>query len=112
MFDLSEAGIFAAFPRLRGLTLRILAAVRTRALYAPYVERHVAEVRSLKREERLAIPDDFNFAAVPGLSLEMRQRLMRARPATLGGAGRLAGVTPAAVAALAVHLRARQARFT
>lgn len=112
MFDLSEAGIFAAFPRLRGLAPRILAAVRTRALYAPYVERHAAEVRSLKREERLAIPDDFNFAAVPGLSLEMRQRLMRARPATLGGAGRLAGVTPAAVAALAVHLRARQAHFT
>jgi tRNA uridine 5-carboxymethylaminomethyl modification enzyme len=66
----------------------------------------------LEREERLRIPDELDFSAVPGLSSEMRQRLSAARPATLGSAGRLPGITPAAVAALAVALRRDGARFT
>ncbi|MFC7553648.1 hypothetical protein ACFQU7_17505 [Pseudoroseomonas wenyumeiae] len=75
------------------------------ALYAPYLQRQAAELRLIEREERAAIPAGLDFSAVPGLSNEMRQRLAAARPATLGGAGRVAGVTPAALAALAVHLR-------
>ncbi|MFN6956659.1 MAG: tRNA uridine-5-carboxymethylaminomethyl(34) synthesis enzyme MnmG, partial [Acetobacteraceae bacterium] len=75
------------------------------ALYAPYLRRQEAEMRLLEREERTRIPDGIDFAAVPGLSMEMRQRLAAARPATLGAAGRLPGVTPAAVAVLAVALR-------
>lgn len=107
-----EAGLAALFPWLRELVPDVLAELRARALYAPYLERQAAELRVLEREERLAIPDDLDFGSVAGLSLEMRQRLARARPATLGGAGRLAGITPAAVAAIAVHLRSREARFT
>ncbi len=109
---LPEDGVATLFPWLRDLPPRVLAELRARALYAPYVERQAAELRVLEREERLPIPDDLDFAAIPGLSLEMRQRLDRARPATLGSAGRLAGVTPAAIAALAVHLRTREPRFT
>ena len=109
---LPAEGIEAVFPWLRDLAPGVLAELRARALYAPYVERQAAELRILEREERLAIPDDLDFAAIPGLSLEMRQRLDRARPATLGGAGRLAGVTPAALAALAGHLRRAAQRFT
>ena len=59
----------------------------------------------LSREEALAIPDGIDFAAIAGLSREMQARLAKARPATLGGATRLAGITPAAIAALGVHLR-------
>ena len=62
-------------------------------------------MRLLAREEALAIPDGIDFAAIAGLSREMQSRLSVARPATLGGASRLAGITPAAVAALAVHIR-------
>ena len=62
-------------------------------------------MRLLEREERLRIPEDLDFAMVPGLSTEMRQRLDAARPATLGIAGRVPGITPAGVAALAGHLR-------
>jgi tRNA uridine 5-carboxymethylaminomethyl modification enzyme len=109
---LSEDSMGALFPWLRGIPPRVLAELRARALYAPYIERQTAELRMLEREERLSIPDDIDFSAIPGLSLEMRQRLQRSRPATLGGAGRLAGVTPAAIAALAVHLRTREPRFT
>jgi tRNA uridine 5-carboxymethylaminomethyl modification enzyme len=109
---LPEAAILGLFPWLRALAPSVLAELRARALYAPYIERQAAELRVMQREERLAIPDDIDFNAIPGLSLEMRQRLDRARPATLGGATRLAGVTPAAIAALAVHLRRREQCFT
>ena len=78
----------------------------------PYLERQAAELRLIEREEKLAIPTGLDFAQVPGLSAEMRQRLAASRPTTLGGAGRVSGVTPAALAALAVHLRRAEACFT
>ena len=72
----------------------------------------VTGLRALAREERLTIPAGIDFSAVPGLSTEMRQRLTAAQPTTLGGAGRVPGVTPAALVALAVHLRRGVERFT
>jgi len=109
---LPEDAVAALFPWLRDLPPRVLAELRARALYAPYVERQAAELRILEREERLPIPAGLDFAAIPGLSNEMRHRLSKAQPATLGGAGRIPGITPAALAALAVHLRRQEARFT
>jgi len=104
----SGTAVEALFPWLRALPRRVRAYVEAEALYAPYLDRHAAERQMLEREEALAIPADIDFAAIAGLSNEMRDRLHRARPATLGGAGRLPGVTPAALAALAVHLRRQQ----
>ena len=100
------------FPWLRELPRRVRSELEAQALYAPYLERQAAELRALAREEQLAIPKGIDFALVPGLSAEMRQRLMQARPATLGSAGRIPGITPAALAALAVHLRRGEVRFT
>ena len=97
--------IEAMFPWLRDLAPRVREQVEAEALYGPYLERQDAELQMLSREEALAIPDGIDFAAIAGLSREMQVRLATARPATLGGATRLAGITPAAVAALAVHLR-------
>jgi tRNA uridine 5-carboxymethylaminomethyl modification enzyme len=102
----------AAFPWLRDLTPALRAQLEAEALYAPYLRRQEAEMRLLEREERLRIPDGLDFTNVPGLSSEMRQRLSAARPATLGSAGRLPGITPAAIAALAVALRREGARST
>ena len=76
------------------------------------MRRQEVEMRLLEREERTRIPEGLDVTAIPGLSSEMRQRLTAARPATLGSAGRLPGVTPAAIAALAVALRREGARFT
>jgi tRNA uridine 5-carboxymethylaminomethyl modification enzyme len=104
--------INAAFPWLRSLSANQRAQLEAEALYAPYLRRQEAEMLMLEREERMRIPDELDFSAVPGLSSEMRQRLSAARPATLGSAGRLPGITPAAVAALAVALRRDGARFT
>jgi tRNA uridine 5-carboxymethylaminomethyl modification enzyme len=100
------------FPWLRDLPQRVRAELEAQALYAPYLERQAAELRVLEREERLAIPAGIDFTQVPGLSAEMRQRLDKARPATLGSAGRVPGITPAALAALAVHLRRIEVCFT
>ena len=75
------------------------------AVYAPYLARQEAELRDLRAGEGLALAEDFPYAATPGLSREMVERLQSARPATLAAAGRIPGVTPAALAALLVHAR-------
>ncbi|RKK02383.1 tRNA uridine-5-carboxymethylaminomethyl(34) synthesis enzyme MnmG [Pseudoroseomonas wenyumeiae] len=103
--ELDATALDRVFPWLAELPRGVRTQLEAEALYAPYLQRQAAELRLIEREERAAIPAGLDFSAVPGLSNEMRQRLAAARPATLGGAGRVAGVTPAALAALAVHLR-------
>ena len=109
---IDDALVDAAFPWLQDLSPALRAQLEAEALYAPYLRRQEAEMRLLEREERTRIPESLDFGAIPGLSSEMRQRLSAARPATLGSAGRLPGITPAAIAALAVALRREGARFT
>jgi len=79
------------------------------AAYAPYLARQEGELRDLRASETLLLGDDFPYAAIPGLSREMVERLSAARPATLAAAGRVPGITPAALAALLVHARRRAA---
>jgi tRNA uridine 5-carboxymethylaminomethyl modification enzyme len=109
MSPLAAEGLF---PWLLDLAPRARAYVEAEALYGPYLARRDGERALLEREEALAIPPDLDFAEIAGLSNEMRDRLRKSRPATLGGAGRLAGITPAAVAALAIHLRRGVSRET
>ena len=75
------------------------------AIYEPYLARQEAELQDLKAGEQLRLPADFPYARVPGLSNEMVERLSRAQPETLSAAGRIPGITPAALAALLVHAR-------
>ena len=77
------------------------------AFYAPYLARQRAELADLRTSEAQRLPPDFPFAEVPGLSNEMIERLSAARPESLAAAGRISGVTPAALAALLVHVRKR-----
>jgi tRNA uridine 5-carboxymethylaminomethyl modification enzyme len=77
--------------------------------YAPYLQRQDAEVTRLRGDEAVRIPADLNYAHVAGLSTEMTERLSLARPATLGAARRIRGVTPAALAAILVHARKKVA---
>ncbi len=79
------------------------------AAYAPYLARQDSELRELRAGEALPLGDDFPYEAIPGLSREMVERLTKARPATLAAAGRLPGITPAALAALLVHAKRRAA---
>ena len=77
--------------------------------YAPYLARQQAEVERMRSDEAVRIPADLDYAALPGLSNEMVERLAAARPSTLGAAARLRGVTPAALAAILVHARRKAA---
>lgn len=79
------------------------------ARYAPYVERQAQEIARLRVEERIAVPADLDYATVPGLSHEMIDRLGTARPTSLAAAGRVRGVTPAALSAILLHVRKRVA---
>jgi tRNA uridine 5-carboxymethylaminomethyl modification enzyme len=81
-----------------------LASIETDFKYEGYLRRELASVERGLRQEGRRIPATFTFAGIPGLSREMIQRLTEARPATLGQASRLPGVTPAAVAVLAAYI--------
>ncbi|UCH75435.1 MAG: tRNA uridine-5-carboxymethylaminomethyl(34) synthesis enzyme MnmG, partial [Rhodospirillales bacterium] len=84
--------------------------IETEALYAGYLERQQADIDAFRRDEQLCLPDDLDYATIGGLSNEMRQKLDAARPATLGAASRISGVTPAALVALLRHVRRAEAR--
>lgn len=81
----------------------IVAEIIEDARYAPYLERQAEEVARMRREESALLPDALDYAAVPGLSNEMIDRLQAARPASLGAAARVRGVTPAALSAIYLY---------
>jgi tRNA uridine 5-carboxymethylaminomethyl modification enzyme len=84
--------------------------IEVRARYAGYIERAQDEIERARAHEGTALPDDLDYASLAGLSTEIRQTLSRVRPATIGQAARVPGVTPAAVSILLVHLRRRVSR--
>ncbi|WP_203309098.1 tRNA uridine-5-carboxymethylaminomethyl(34) synthesis enzyme MnmG [Sphingomonas beigongshangi] len=73
------------------------------ARYAPYLERQAEEIARMRRDEHVALPPSLDYASIPGLSNEMVDRLRLARPETLGAAGRVRGITPAALSAIYLH---------
>ncbi|MGH8210241.1 MAG: tRNA uridine-5-carboxymethylaminomethyl(34) synthesis enzyme MnmG [Steroidobacteraceae bacterium] len=89
------------------LPAQVRAQVEVRAKYAGYIERQQDEIERQRRNEETRLPEDLDYAQVAGLSHEVRQKLAEARPATIGLAGRLPGMTPAAVSILIVHLKRR-----
>ena len=87
------------------LAAQIRAQVEVAAKYAGYIERQEEEIARQRRNEETRLPEDLDYAKVAGLSNEVRQKLAQIRPATVGQAARVAGVTPAAVSILLVHLK-------
>ncbi len=83
--------------------------VEIQAKYAGYIERQQAEIRRTQRYENLPLPPSLDYHRVSGLSREVQEKLSRHRPATLGQAARIPGVTPAAVSLLLVHLKKKTA---
>ena len=81
-----------------------------RAKYAGYIERQQDEIERARRNEETRLPEDLDYRQLTGLSHEVRQKLAEVRPATLGQAARIPGVTPAAVSILLVHLKKRALR--
>ena len=75
--------------------------------YAGYIERQTREIERHEHYENLALPQGFNYLDIAALSVEVRQKLDKQRPETLGQASRISGVTPAAISLLLVHLKKR-----
>jgi tRNA uridine 5-carboxymethylaminomethyl modification enzyme len=92
-------------PDVRDIDVRIVAEVIEDARYAPYIARQEAEVRAMRYNEVVQIPDALDYAGIAGLSHEMVERLASARPATMAAAERVRGITPAALATILVHAR-------
>jgi tRNA uridine 5-carboxymethylaminomethyl modification enzyme len=86
----------------------VIEQVEIEAKYQGYIERQQEDVEKSLAHEELALPPDLDYAAVHGLSFEVRQKLAQARPQTLGQASRVQGVTPAAISLLLVHLKRRK----
>ena len=89
------------------LPAQVRAQVEVRAKYAGYIERQQEDIERARGNEETALPADLDYTLLAGLSHEVRQKLAEMRPATLGQAGRIPGVTPAAVSILLVHLKKR-----
>ena len=85
----------------------VLTVVETEIKYSGYLAQQERQIARLKDAGGRLIPEDFDFAGIPGLSTEVQHKLQRVRPETLGQAGRIPGVTPAAIAVLDVYLSLR-----
>ena len=95
----------AAFPAIRDWSPAIREQVEIDAGYAGYLDRQAADAEALRREEALSLPVDLDYAAIGSLSNEVREKLDRVRPRTLGQAARIEGVTPGALTALLAHVK-------
>ncbi len=93
------------WPELSEVEPDIAEQLECEARYAGYFERQEADIRAYRRDEALVLPEGIDYGAIPSLSNEVRQVLSRSRPATLGAAGRLPGITPAALVALLRYVR-------
>ncbi|MDO8953844.1 MAG: tRNA uridine-5-carboxymethylaminomethyl(34) synthesis enzyme MnmG [Gammaproteobacteria bacterium] len=82
--------------------------VEIQAKYAGYIDRQADDIERQRRQEETIISDNFDYEIVSGLSNEVRQKLINVRPATVGQASRIPGITPAAISLLLVHLKKRK----
>lgn len=104
--DGAVAMLREAFPALSGDDPSILPQLAIEALYAPYLDRQARDIERLVRDEAIALPSGLEYRSIPGLSRELCGKLEASRPTSLAQAGRIEGMTPAALTLLL--LRARQ----
>lgn len=108
--SISMADVEIAFPEIAALETPIKEQLEIEAMYAGYIERQKDDVAALRREESLSLPGDLDYALVGGLTNEVRAKLETVRPATLGQAARIEGMTPGALTALLAYVRRRPDR--
>ena len=93
------------WPRFGEFAPKIAEQIEIDAKYDVYLSRQAADIAAYRRDESFELPDEFDYATLPGLSNEMKQKLQAHRPRTIGQAGRIDGVTPAALTLLVAHAR-------
>jgi tRNA uridine 5-carboxymethylaminomethyl modification enzyme len=105
--DITWERLTAIWPEIQGLAPEIAEQMEIDGRYAGYLKRQEADVVAFRRDEDLSLAPDLDYDRIAALSTEVRQKLKTARPATLGAAGRIQGVTPAALVALLRHVKRR-----
>ena len=103
--EMTYASVANEFPAEVFLSEQEKISVEVEVKFSGYLKRQEEEISKVKRMERTSIPEAFDYDAINGLGVEVTERLRRVRPATLGQASRISGVTPAALSLLAVHLK-------
>jgi tRNA uridine 5-carboxymethylaminomethyl modification enzyme len=103
--DVTIDRLTAIWPELADLRADVVEQLVIDAGYAGYLERQEADIRAFRKDEALSLPLDLDYTKVGSLSAEVRQKLIAAKPETLGAAARVPGVTPAAVIALLRHVK-------
>ncbi len=103
--DVTLSDISRIWPRLGNLPAKVAEQLEIDAKYDVYLSRQASDIASYRRDEALVLPDDLDYAAIVGLSNEVRHRLISHRPRTIGHAAKIEGVTPAALTLLVAHLR-------
>ncbi len=103
--DVSRETILSIWPELKKYPAAVYEAVETEAKYAGYIKRQLADIEVFKKDEKLKIREDIDYAKIGGLSNEMVIKLSRVRPSTIGEASRISGVTPAAIMAILGYLK-------
>ncbi|MBI3702572.1 MAG: tRNA uridine-5-carboxymethylaminomethyl(34) synthesis enzyme MnmG, partial [Rhizobiales bacterium] len=93
------------WPRFGEFAPKIAEQIEVDAKYEVYLTRQAADVAAYRRDENFLLPDDFDYATLPGLSNESKQKLMSHRPRTIGHASKIDGMTPAALTLLVAHMR-------
>jgi tRNA uridine 5-carboxymethylaminomethyl modification enzyme len=93
------------WPHFAELTPNVAEQIEIDAKYDVYLSRQAADVAAYRRDESFELPDEIDYAALPGLSNEVKQKLIAHRPRTIGHAARIDGVTPAALTLLVAHVR-------
>lgn len=73
--------------------------------YSPYIERNLKEIEGFKNLEKIKIPENFDYSKIPGLSLEIKEKLSKFKPVNLGQASRISGITPSAISILLIFLK-------
>jgi tRNA uridine 5-carboxymethylaminomethyl modification enzyme len=107
--DIGLEALSAIWPDIKGWRADVAEQVEIEAAYAGYLGRQAADVAAFRQDENLQLPRDLDYAAIGGLSSEVREKLALVRPLTLGQASRIEGVTPGALTALLPHARRAQA---
>jgi tRNA uridine 5-carboxymethylaminomethyl modification enzyme len=108
--ELGWPEISRIWPQFSGLGPKIAEQLEIDAKYAVYLDRQNADIESYRRDEGFELPAELDYAALAGLSHEIRQKLQALRPATIGQAGRIDGMTPAALTLLVAHVRRSKGR--
>lgn len=105
--DVSRESILKLFPEISKYNSEIYEQVEIESRYAGYIKRQLADIEVFKKDENLRLRDDIDYHQIGGLSREMVDRLSKIRPATIGEASRITGVTPAAITAILGYLKSK-----